>query len=35
MQRDLNVEVSSFDRVVNAAKERNRAFFDQLGLPST
>ena len=29
------VEVISFDRLVNAAKERNRAFFDQLGLPST
>ena len=28
-------EVISFDRLVNAAKERNRAFFDKLGLPST
>lgn len=27
------VEVTSFDRLVNAAKERNRAFFDKLGLP--
>lgn len=27
------VEVSSFDRLVNSAKERNRAFFDKLGLP--
>lgn len=29
------VEVISFDRLVNAAKERNRAFFDKLGLPTT
>jgi len=29
------VEVLSFDRLVNSAKERNRAFFDQLGLPTT
>lgn len=29
------VEVVSFDRLVNAAKERNRAFFDSLGLPTT
>jgi len=29
------VEVLSFDRMVNAAKERNRAFFDKLGLPTT
>ncbi|NUM33390.1 MAG: ATP-binding protein [Candidatus Brocadiae bacterium] len=29
------VEVISFDRLLNAAKERNRAFFDKLGLPST
>lgn len=28
------VEVMSFDRLVNAATERNRAFFDKLGLPS-
>lgn len=28
------IEVISFDRLVNAAKERNRAFFDKLGLPS-
>jgi hypothetical protein len=28
------VEVISFDRLVNAAKERNRAFFDKLGLPT-
>lgn len=27
------VEVISFDRLVNSAKERNRAFFDKLGLP--
>ncbi len=29
------VEVVSFDRLVNAAQERNRAFFDKLGLPTT
>lgn len=28
------VEVFSFDRLVKSAKERNRAFFAQLGLPS-
>ena len=28
------VEVSSFDRLLNAARQRNRAFFDQLGLPT-
>jgi hypothetical protein len=28
------IEVSSYDRVLNAAKERNRAFFDKLGLPT-
>ncbi len=28
------VEVISFDRLVAAAKERNRAFFDKLGLPT-
>ena len=28
------VEVISFDRLVNLAKERNRAFFDKLGLPT-
>ena len=28
------IEVISFDRLVRAAKERNRAFFDKLGLPS-
>jgi hypothetical protein len=28
------VEVISFDRLVNSAKERNRAFFDKLGLPT-
>ncbi|MCQ9423354.1 ATP-binding protein [Pseudomonas sp. LJDD11] len=27
------VEVISFDQLVKAAKERNRAFFDKLGLP--
>lgn len=29
------VEVIGFDRLLNAANERNRAFFDKLGLPST
>lgn len=29
------VEVISFDRLVNSASERNRAFFDRLGLPTT
>ena len=28
------IEVISFDRLVKAAKERNRAFFDKLGLPA-
>lgn len=28
------IEVMSYDRLVNAAKQRNRAFFDALGLPS-
>jgi hypothetical protein len=28
------IEVTSFDRLVAAAKERNRAFFEKLGLPS-
>jgi hypothetical protein len=28
------VEVFSFDRLVNSANERNRAFFDKLGLPT-
>lgn len=28
------IDVMSFDRLVNAATERNRAFFDKLGLPS-
>ena len=28
------VEVISFDRLLNMAKERNKAFFDRLGLPS-
>jgi hypothetical protein len=28
------IEVMSFDRLVNSATERNRAFFDKLGLPS-
>jgi len=29
------IEVISFDQLVKAAKERNRMFFDKLGLPST
>ena len=29
------IEVTSFDQLVKAAKERNRAFFDKLGLPTT
>jgi len=29
------LEVISFDRLVNGAKERNKAFFDRLGLPTT
>ncbi len=29
------IEIISFDRLVNAAKERNRAFFDKLGLPTS
>lgn len=28
------IEVSSFDRLLNGARERNRAFFDKLGLPT-
>lgn len=28
------IEVMSFDRLINAATERNRAFFDKLGFPS-
>lgn len=28
------IEVISFDRLLNMAKERNRAFFDKLGLPA-
>lgn len=29
------IEVISFDRLLNGARERNRAFFDKLGLPTT
>jgi len=29
------IEVMSFDRLVKSATERNRAFFDKLGLPSS
>lgn len=28
------IEVISFDRLLNAARERNKAFFDKLGLPA-
>ena len=28
------IEVVSFDRLINMAKERNKAFFDKLGLPT-
>lgn len=28
------IEVISFDKLVNSAKERNRAFFDKLGFPT-
>lgn len=28
------IEVISFDRLLNGARERNRAFFDKLGLPT-
>jgi hypothetical protein len=28
------IEVVSFDRLLNSARERNRAFFDKLGLPA-
>jgi hypothetical protein len=29
------IEVISYDRLLNSARERNRAFFDRLGLPAT
>lgn len=29
------IEVLSFDRLLSGAKQRNRAFFDKLGLPTT
>ncbi|MDP3584292.1 MAG: hypothetical protein Q8R61_04145 [Thiobacillus sp.] len=29
------IEVISFDRLLNSARQRNRAFFDKLGLPTT
>jgi hypothetical protein len=31
---DAYIEIISFDRLLNAARERNRAFFDKLGLPT-
>jgi hypothetical protein len=33
--RHAYVEVFSYDRLIAAATERNRAFFDKLGLPAT
>ena len=27
------IEIISFERLISSAKERNRAFFDKLGLP--
>jgi hypothetical protein len=33
-KRKAYIEVISFDKLVNSAKERNRAFFDKLGLPT-
>ena len=30
-----NIEVRSYDRLLNGARERNRAFFDKLGLPTS
>ncbi|WP_422476171.1 hypothetical protein [Endozoicomonas sp. ALB032] len=32
--RNAYIEVVSYDRLLQSAKERNRAFFDQLGLPA-
>lgn len=32
---NVYVEIISFDGLVKSAKERNRAFFDKLGLPTT
>jgi hypothetical protein len=29
------IEVSSYDRILASARERNRSFFDRLGLPAT
>ena len=29
------IEVISYNKLVNAANERNKAFFDKLGLPTT
>jgi hypothetical protein len=31
--RRVYIEVISFDGLINGANERNRAFFDKLGLP--
>lgn len=33
--RHAYVEVFSYDRLIASATERNRAFFDKLGLPAT
>lgn len=32
---EVYIEVISFDKLVQSAKERNRAFFDKLGLPTS
>jgi hypothetical protein len=32
--RLLWLKAFGFDRLLNAARERNRAFFDRLGLPT-
>jgi hypothetical protein len=32
---NVYIELLSFDRLLNSAKERNRVFFDKLGLPVT
>lgn len=33
--RRVYIEVMSFDGLVNGASQRNRAFFDKLGLPAS
>lgn len=34
-EHNAYVEIVSFDRLVNSAQQRNKAFFDKLGLPSS